>query len=136
MASVLFQSHLHSLPLVRDLLAGLFGFQVPAIPDWAREADPTLGTPWHEILPLLGWSAGGFASQVWYSYWVLGAGYGMAHERSWGMRADEERLARMTADEAREVHPVGVPGVTSLSRSITTEIAPLVASPVVKPDCV
>jgi len=29
------------------------------------------GEPWREIMPLLGWG-GGFASQVWYTYWVLG----------------------------------------------------------------
>lgn len=92
-----------SLPSVRELAAAVFTFRVPEVPAWARQADPTLGSSWSEILPLIGWSAGGFASQVWYTYWVLGAGYGIAQERSWGMRADEERLARMSADEAREV---------------------------------
>jgi len=37
---------------------------------------------------LLGWGAGGFASQVWYSYWVLGAGYGAAKGRKYGEPAD------------------------------------------------
>lgn len=94
---------LHSLPTIREMLVGLLGFQVPEVPAWARAADPTIGTPWSEILPLVGWSAGGFASQVWYSYWVLGAGYGMAQERTWGMRADEGRLGALSADEARGV---------------------------------
>ena len=93
----------HSLPTVREVLVGLLGFQVPEVPAWARAADPTIGTPWTEILPLVGWSAGGFASQVWYSYWVMGAGYGMAGGRTWGMRADEGRLRGLSADEARGV---------------------------------
>jgi len=93
----------HSLPGMREIVVGLFGFQVPAVPAWARAADATTGTAWSEILPLIGWSAGGFASQVWYSYWVLGAGYGMAQERSWGMRADEERLAGLSGEEAQRI---------------------------------
>jgi len=94
---------LHSLPAVRDVLVGLFGFQVPEVPAWAREMDATIGTAWSEILPLIGWSAGGFASQVWYTYWVLGAGYGMARERPLGVPADEARLAALTTEEAQSV---------------------------------
>ncbi len=93
----------HTLPPPRELLVALFGFRVPAVPDWVREADRSVGGAWGEILPLIGWSAGGFASQVWYTYWVMGAGYGMTRGRSWGLRADEERLARLTAGEAQEV---------------------------------
>jgi Mn2+/Fe2+ NRAMP family transporter len=95
----------HSLPTLRDVVVGLLGFQVPEVPAWAHAADPDIGSAWHEILPLIGWSAGGFASQVWYTYWVMGAGYGMAHERSWGMRADEARLASLSRAEAEEVRP-------------------------------
>jgi len=93
----------HALPSWRELLVSAFGFGVPEVPAWVRQADPTVGTAWSEMLPLIGWSAGGFASQVWYTYWVIGAGYGMTRERSWGLRADEARLARLTADEARDV---------------------------------
>jgi len=95
----------HSLPGVREMLVGLFGFQVPEVPPWAGAADGTIGTAWGEILPLIGWSAGGFASQVWYTYWVLGAGYGMARERPLGVPADEARLAALTAEEAQAVKP-------------------------------
>ncbi len=94
---------LHVLPEVRDVIIGIFGFQVPEVPAWARAADQSIGTAWTEILPLVGWSAGGFASQVWYTYWVMGAGYGMAQGRRWGMRADEASLARLTADDAKNV---------------------------------
>jgi Mn2+/Fe2+ NRAMP family transporter len=101
-AGVLFVAF-HSLPSFREFLTGLVGFDVPAVPEWAMEKDATVRSAWGEILPLVGWSAGGFASQVWYTYWVLGAGYGMAQERSWGQRADEERLRGLSAGEARGV---------------------------------
>ncbi len=94
---------LRNLPPVREVLVGLFGFRVPDVPAWARQPGAAAGTAWSEILPLIGWSAGGFASQVWYTYWVLGAGYGMAQERSWGMKADERRLGSLSADEARGI---------------------------------
>jgi len=96
---------LQTLPPFRELLHGLVDFSVPEVPDWAKKADPKIASAWSEILPLVGWSAGGFASQVWYSYWVLGAGYGMAQERSWGQKADEERLRNLTEDEARWIKP-------------------------------
>jgi len=93
----------YTLPPVRDIFTAVFGFRVPEVPDWVRQADPDVKTAWGEILPLIGWSAGGFASQVWYTYWVMGAGYGMTQERTWGQRADEARLASLSAQEAREV---------------------------------
>ena len=63
-------------PSFGELLRGFFP-TVPNVPSWALEQGVS-PNPWGEILPLIGWGAGGFASQVWYSYWVLGAGYGMA----------------------------------------------------------
>jgi Mn2+/Fe2+ NRAMP family transporter len=59
--------------------------------------------PWKEILPLLGWGAGGFASQVWYTYWVLGAGYGAAAGRKYGEPADVPSLRRMSRDAAEKI---------------------------------
>jgi len=44
-------------------------------------------------------------SQVWYTYWVMGAGYGMAADRKWGMPADEARLASLSAKDAEQVRP-------------------------------
>jgi len=95
----------HALPGVRDLLVGAFGFQVPEVPAWVTATDPNVKSVWSEVLPLLGWAAGGFASQVWYTYWVLGAGYGMAEERKWGMPADEARLSALTAEETEQIRP-------------------------------
>jgi Mn2+/Fe2+ NRAMP family transporter len=90
-----------TVPALSEILRGLFLFNVPPIPDWAvGKAGPSA---WHEIIPLMGWAAGGFASQVWYTYWVLGAGYGMAQGRSCGEPADEAKLKRMTVGAAKNV---------------------------------
>jgi len=76
---------------------------VPEVPEWALALDNVSSNPWNEILPLIGWAAGGFASQVWYTYWVLGAGYGMAKGRSYGQSCDTSALKRMTVETARKV---------------------------------
>jgi Mn2+/Fe2+ NRAMP family transporter len=72
------------------------------VPSWALEKglDPD---PWKEILPLIGWGAGGFASQVWYTYWVIGAGYGMTRKNTYGIPADTLALKEMGTDEARKI---------------------------------
>jgi Mn2+/Fe2+ NRAMP family transporter len=83
-------------------LAQSLTLQVPSVPDWATAQG--VGTnPWREVMPLLGWGAGGFASQVWYSYWVLGAGYGAAEGRGWGRPADVEALGRMGRPTAEKL---------------------------------
>ncbi len=82
---------------------GTLGFQVPDVPQWAWSQDGVAPSPWSEILPLLGWSAGGFASQVWYTYWVLGAGYGMAHGRGYGKPLDAQRLGSLSTDTAHRL---------------------------------
>ncbi len=94
---------LSTWPGIREVLKGLFGFQVPEIPDWAKASLKDSSSPWREILPLLGWAAGGFASQVWYSYWVLGAGYGMAHGRECGSPMDPAALRGLDAGDAQRL---------------------------------
>ena len=86
-----------------DNLKDAFLFKIPVVPDWALNYEGISKNPWREILPLLGWGAGGFASQVWYSYWVLGAGYGAANERKFGEPADIERLKLLTVDDAKKI---------------------------------
>ena len=84
---------------------GLAAF-APALPDmpaWAVTGFGANPNPWSELLPLMGWSAGGFASQVWYTYWVLGAGYGAAAGRDYGKPADEEMLRTMTPATAEKI---------------------------------
>jgi Mn2+/Fe2+ NRAMP family transporter len=84
------------------LLQGLLP-QVPTVPGWALQTQDVSANAWREILPLLGWAAGGFASQVWYSYWVMGAGYGATHGRQQGQPADEKFLSAMPVEIARRI---------------------------------
>ena len=88
-------------PPIREFLHALIP-NVPPVPDWAL-AKGAAGNAWKEILPLIGWGAGGFASQVWYTYWVLGAGYGAAKGRGDGKPADTDMLKTMTADTAQKI---------------------------------
>lgn len=76
--------------------------QAPDVPAWAV-AQGASDNPWREILPLLGWGAGGFASQVWYTYWVLGAGYGAAAGRDYGQPADTGFLKNLSRDDAHRI---------------------------------
>ncbi len=78
-------------------------FQIPEVPQWAQSLQGVSDNPWREILPLLGWAAGGFASQVWYTYWVIGAGYGASAERGYGRPADVKSLKEMTQDTANKI---------------------------------
>ena len=84
------------------VLAQSLAFGLPEVPAWAL-AQGVQANPWREIMPLLGWGAGGFASQVWYTYWVLGAGYGAAAGRGYGEPADTVALGRMTRASAEKV---------------------------------
>lgn len=93
----------HTFPAAGELLKGIFGFAVPDVPQWALDMGGVSPNPWHEILPLIGWAAGGFASQVWYTYWVLGAGYGMAQGRDYGVPCDESVLKSMSSKTAETV---------------------------------
>ncbi len=78
----------------------LFSLSIPEVPPWALCLEGVSSNPWREILPLLGWAAGGFASQVWYTYWVMGAGYGATRGRGYGQPADVVRLRNMTRKAA------------------------------------
>ena len=85
-------------PGLRAVFDGVAGFRIPEPPAWASSGDRPV-SPWLEIMPLLGWAAGGFASQVWYTYWVLGAGYGMARGRDCGQPLDEPTLKALGSAE-------------------------------------
>ena len=93
----------HTSPGFIAIIKGVFGFQIPAVPSWALEIEGVSSNPWREILPLIGWAAGGFASQVWYTYWVLGAGYGMARDREYGQPGDVNALKTMTVETADRI---------------------------------
>ncbi len=89
-------------PGVAAVMDGLIP-EIPAVPEWALNEAGVHENPWREILPLLGWAAGGFASQVWYTYWVLGAGYGAAQGKEYGESADAQQLANMTRATAKKI---------------------------------
>ncbi len=89
-------------PGLVGLVKGL-AFQVPEVPEWALQFKGVDANAWREILPLLGWAAGGFASQVWYTYWVIGAEYGAAQGRGYGRTADVSALKAMSREIAAKV---------------------------------
>lgn len=91
----------HVWPGTSAFLQGLLP-HTPAVADWAI-AQGASTNPWREILPLIGWGAGGFASQVWYTYWVMGAGYGAAAHSSYGQAANTEVLKTMTSTDAHRL---------------------------------
>jgi len=93
----------YTFPGIGALVKAIFGFTIPDIPQWAVGLENVSSNPWREILPLVGWAAGGFASQVWYTYWILGAGYGMTHGRGYGQPCDVAFLKKMTSETARRV---------------------------------
>jgi Mn2+/Fe2+ NRAMP family transporter len=90
-------------PGMGAVLGGMFGFHIPAPADWALEQGLVTRNTVLEILPLLGWAAGGFASQVWYTYWVMGAGYGATRGRGWGKPLDEAALRAFTVEDATQI---------------------------------
>jgi Mn2+/Fe2+ NRAMP family transporter len=92
----------HVFPSLGELLAGL-SFQVPEVPAWALAQEGVSDSTWEEMLPVLGWGAGGFASQVWYTYWVIGAGYGATAGRGYGRAADVASLQGMSHDTAARI---------------------------------
>jgi len=90
------------IPPFSELVQGVM-FNIPEVPEWAVSTAGISKDPWREILPLIGWAAGGFASQVWYSYWILGEGYGMAHGRGYGKPADLNALRNMNNQDAQKL---------------------------------
>jgi len=92
---------LHVFPELTVFLKGFFP-TIPTVPEWAI-GKGVHTNPWQEILPLIGWGAGGFASQVWYTYWVIGAGYGMAQQDRYGQPADPAELEKISTVDALKI---------------------------------
>jgi len=92
---------IHVFPSVSEFLKGLLP-NTPQVPNWAI-AKGMNENPWREILPLLGWGAGGFASQVWYSYWILGAGYGVAGKQNFSQPANVSFLKKLSSVDVQKV---------------------------------
>jgi len=91
----------HVFPGFTALLQSL-SFHVPPVPEWAIGKGISQN-PWEVMLPLMGWAAGGFASQVWYTYWVIGANYGMTEGRGYGKPADASVLKNLTRSSAEKI---------------------------------
>jgi Mn2+/Fe2+ NRAMP family transporter len=91
----------HVFPSCSEFLKGLIP-NISPVPDWAI-AKGINENPWREILPLLGWGAGGFASQVWYAYWVLGAGYGVAGKQDFSKPANVALLKKLSSVDVQKI---------------------------------
>jgi Mn2+/Fe2+ NRAMP family transporter len=89
-------------PDFADFLKG-FVIRIPSVPQWAISQAGINENPWREILPLMGWAAGGFASQVWYTYWVIGAGYGVNSSGTFGKSADTVFLKNIDEQAAQKI---------------------------------
>ena len=89
-------------PDFADFLKG-FLLTIPVVPAWAAAHPEINENPWREVLPLMGWAAGGFASQVWYTYWVIGAGYGVNTKGVFGKSADSAMLRKINKDGAKNI---------------------------------
>jgi hypothetical protein len=89
-------------PELADFLKG-FIIRIPIVPEWALALPGVTENPWREILPLMGWAAGGFASHVWYTYWVIGARYGVNQEGKYGVAADTDALKQIDAESAQNI---------------------------------
>ena len=89
-------------PSLSELFKGLL-LEIPEVPGWAINKAGISQNPWREILPLIGWAAGGFGSQVWYTYWVLGEGYGMANNKEYGQPADLNELKNLSKEDAHKL---------------------------------
>ena len=91
----------HVFPPCSEILKGLIP-NISQVPDWAI-AKGINENPWREILPLLGWGAGGFASQAWYAYWVLGAGYGVAGKQDFSKPANVALLKKLSTVDVQKI---------------------------------
>jgi Mn2+/Fe2+ NRAMP family transporter len=86
----------------QEFISGFY-FKIPEVPDWAVAKSGVDKNPWREVLPLMGWAAGGFGSQTWYSYWILGAGYGAAKNRPFGEPANVDYLKSLSREETGKI---------------------------------
>jgi hypothetical protein len=85
----------------KEVFRGLIP-EVPKVSAWALEKGVNPNS-WNEILPLIAWGAGGFASQVWYTYWIIGAGYGMTQKDQYGVPADTDLLKKIDVSSAQKI---------------------------------
>lgn len=97
-----------SRPPAEEVVRGLFSFTIPPPAEWAVRAapgvEPVAAAAIVSILPVLAWAAGGSASHVWYSYWVVGSKtFGMARYGEWGRPGDVSRYKEASKEDIEEL---------------------------------
>jgi Mn2+/Fe2+ NRAMP family transporter len=101
--------------MVSPPLREYFTFSFPSIPTWARGMPDVSERTLMEVLPLLGWGAGGFASVVWYTYWVMGKGYGMTAS------FDYENPCPANLKELKNLHKEEAKKIKRWTKVVTTD---------------
>ncbi|MCX8208456.1 MAG: Nramp family divalent metal transporter [Sulfolobales archaeon] len=92
-------------PSISEILTGTFAIGFITRPaDWATVrapgVEPVAVDPLVTILPVLAWAAGGSASHIWYSYWVVGSKYmGLARYGEWGKPGDISKYKEFTPED-------------------------------------
>jgi hypothetical protein len=92
-------------PSIAEIIQGTFAVgYVTAPAEWATVrapgVEPVALDPLVSILPVLAWAAGGSASHIWYSYWVVGSKiFGMARYGEWGKPGSVEKYREFTDED-------------------------------------
>ncbi len=91
-------------PSIAEIISGTFSFAIVEPAEWAIKAapgvEPVSPIALLSILPVLAWAAGGSASHIWYSYWVVGSKiFGMAKYGEWGKRGDPSKYKEFTDED-------------------------------------
>ncbi|MEM1606247.1 MAG: Nramp family divalent metal transporter [Fervidicoccaceae archaeon] len=87
-----------------DVITGAFSFRILDPAPWATVKapgiEPVPPAAIVSILPVLAWAAGGSASHIWYSYWVVGSKlFGMARYGEWGKPGDVGKYREFTDED-------------------------------------
>jgi hypothetical protein len=96
-------------PSIVDIIKGSLavGYITPPA-EWATMQAPGIEPvpldPLLSILPVLAWAAGGSASHVWYSYWVVGSKlFGLARYGEWGRPGDISKYKEFTEEDWKDM---------------------------------
>jgi Mn2+/Fe2+ NRAMP family transporter len=96
-------------PPLMDIIRGALAIgYITAPAEWATVkapgVEPVSIDPLVSILPVLAWAAGGSASHIWYSYWVVGNRlFGLARYGEWGRLGDISRYREFTEEDWRDM---------------------------------
>jgi Mn2+/Fe2+ NRAMP family transporter len=96
-------------PSLAEIIQGTFAIgYITAPAEWATVkapgVEPVAPDPLVSILPVLAWAAGGSASHIWYSYWVIGGKtFGMARYGEWGRPGDISKYREFTGEDWKDM---------------------------------